>query len=115
MDALAQAWEFLEEHGGGYERYLAGVLAEGGVVVSGPRLVLMFVVRERVAHVVFACGDMGMLVRFGAANGGVYGYDAVEWERQLAGRRTPPRRFSIEQLWNRTNRNRESMPAGSFM
>ncbi len=95
-----QAYEFLEAaEPGGYERMLNDLYDCGGTLVENPEFFLAFVVRERVAMVVFACGNLRKLLAFAHANKAVFGYEAVEWARQLCGNKHKSfHRYSMKQL-----------------
>ncbi len=98
--ATALAYNFLEAQAPGkYVETINDVLDCGGVIVQHPEFFLTFVVRDRVARVVFACGNMRRLLAFAHTNAELFGYDYVEWARQLCGSKHQDyKRYSMKRL-----------------
>lgn len=98
-NASAEAYEWLEARvPGGYERLVSGVMAAGGVLVQAPGFLLAFVVEDGVADVVFGYGCLREMVRFGRANGGVFGCERVSWVRGLVGKHDERHFYNINKL-----------------
>ncbi len=99
MSAVRQAFAFLEaNHEGGYESLVDEVYCRGGVLVETPEFFLAFVVQERVAEVIFACGNLRRLLGWAHANRDFFVFDAVEWTREICGKHTQKHRYSMNSL-----------------
>ena len=96
MNAVEQAYGLL-----GAERFeglCLEVLCTGGTLVQDSEFMIGFVVQDRVAHVLFACGDLRRIIRFAKANKGVFGYERACWVRSLVGKHEDMRFYDIDRL-----------------
>lgn len=96
LNATARAWEMLGAER--YEELCSAVLCLGGTMVQDEDFMLVFKVSDRVAEVLFACGDLRRIIRFAKANKRVFGYDHASWVRSLVGKRADARVYDIDRL-----------------
>lgn len=96
LNATARAWEMLGSER--YEELCSAVLCLGGTMVQDEDFMLVFKVSDRVAEVLFACGDLRKILRFARANKGVFGYERACWVRSLVGKHADARVYDIDRL-----------------
>lgn len=96
MNATEQAYELLGEDG--YTALCLEVLRTHGTLVQSEEFLLAFRVEHGVAHVLFACGELKMIIRFARANKAVFGYRRASWVRSLVGKHEDLRTYDIDRL-----------------
>lgn len=99
MNIPQRAFEFLEAHReGGYTGLICEIFEADGVIVQTPEFFLAFIVRSRVAHIVFACGSVRRMLEWAHANAGFFAADAVEWTREIVGKHCAVHRYDFKTL-----------------
>lgn len=99
MNASAEAYEWLEgREPGSYERLVGYALGSGGVMVQAPEFFLVFCVEDGCAHILFAYGSIGKMMRYVKRVADVFGYDRASWERSLVGKHEGRRTYKVNKL-----------------
>lgn len=99
MNAIDQAYEFAEAHyAGGYQGLIEYIFGAGGHIVETPEIFIAAFIEDGVCHVVFAAGDLKRIFGFCAAVHEFFHFDKVCWERQLAGRNSKTKFYTIDQI-----------------
>ena len=103
MNATKQAYDFLEAHReGSYEELCCTVLALDGCMVQDATFFLAWIPEDggRVAHVLFALGDIRKMTAYIKAMASIHGIDSVKWERSIVGKHESAHVFKISNLPN---------------